>query len=447
MQRPRAAGSLCITDALWCVVFLKKDALEIIRDKNLIQKLIQKFVPLVARIGVDPNDSDDARLQKTLLTLSSFMIIVAGILWGILYFSFDEFIAGFIPLGYSIASSISVIIFHFTGRYRLFLFTQLLLILLLPFLLMMALGGFIKSSAVILWSILAPLGAFLFDKPRYGLRWLVAYLVLVPISGYFEFYPVSSSSLPPAIIAIFFILNINTVSAIAILLLAYFVKEKNRLFALLRNEQTKSESLLLNILPKEIAAILKNESRTIADHFTEASILFADMVGFTPLSAKLGPVEMVELLNEAFSFFDSLVDKYDLEKIRTIGDNYMVASGVPRRRTDHAQALVRMALEMLDFTATHKFHNGQQISFRIGVNSGPVIGGVIGKRKFVYDVWGDAVNVASRMESHGASNTIQITRGTYELIKDEFVCEPRGVMHVKGKGEMEAWLVLSAKER
>jgi guanylate cyclase len=225
------------------------------------------------------------------------------------------------------------------------------------------------------------------------------------------------------------------------------VSEKNRLFALLRGEQVKSENLLLNILPKEIAAILKNESRTIADHYTEASILFADMVGFTPLSAKLAPAEIVELLNEAFSFFDSLLDKYEVEKIRTIGDNYMVASGVPRRRAQHAQALVCMALEMRDFIAMHTFRNGQRVSFRIGINSGPVIGGVIGKRKFVYDVWGDAVNIASRMESHGMGGTIQITRATYELIKDEFVCEPRGKVNVKGKGDMEVWLVVSSREK
>jgi adenylate cyclase len=204
---------------------------------------------------------------------------------------------------------------------------------------------------------------------------------------------------------------------------------------------------LLNILPKEIAAILKNESRTIADHYTEASILFADMVGFTQLSAKLAPAEMVELLNEAFSFFDSLLDKYDVEKIRTIGDSYMVASGVPRRHTQHAQALVCMALEMRDFIETYTFRNGQKVSFRIGINSGPVIGGVIGKRKFVYDVWGDAVNVASRMESHGMGGTIQITHATYELIKDEFACEPRGTVNVKGKGEMEVWLVIDVKNK
>lgn len=375
------------------------------------------------------------------------MFIAAGFFWGILYYSFGEYLAGSIPLGYVVVASCSLLVFRWTRHYRFFLFTQLLLILFLPFLLMIALGGFIKSSAVILWSLLAPLGAMLFGEPRQALRWLAAYLGLAIVSGYFEFYPLVTSSLSPTIVTVFFVLNIGTVSAIAIFLLGYFVGEKNRLFTRLQGEQAKSENLLLNILPREIAAILKNESRTIADHYTEASILFADMVGFTPLSARLAPVEVVELLNEAFSYFDSLLDKYDVEKIRTIGDNYMVASGVPRRRSDHAQRLVCMALDMRDFAKTHRFRNGQRVSFRIGINSGPVIGGVIGKRKFVYDVWGDAVNIASRMESHGMGGTIQITRATYELIKDEFVCEPRGSVDVKGKGEMEVWLVRSAKER
>jgi adenylate cyclase len=400
----------------------------------------------VARVGVDSNDSDEVRLQKSLLVLGSVMFITAGTLWGILYFLFGHFVAGSIPLSYAIVSSFNVIIFHLTRRYRFFLFTQLLLILFLPFLLMIALGGFIKSSAVILWSLLSPLGALLFDEPRQALRWLAAYLGLAVFSGFLEARPLASSSLSPTTVTIFFILNIGAVSAIAITLLAYFVNEKNRLFVLLRNEQGKSENLLLNILPKEIATILKNESRTIAEDYADASVMFADMVGFTPLSAKLAPVEMVELLNQVFSFFDSLLDKYGVEKIRTIGDSYMVASGVPRHRQDHAQALVHMAIEMRDHIATHTFGNGRQVSFRIGINSGSMIAGVIGSRKFVYDVWGDAVNVASRMESHGMSGTIQITRATYDLIKDQFICEPRGTVRVKGKGEMEVWLVMSAKD-
>ena len=282
------------------------------------------------------------------------------------------------------------------------------------------------------------MGALLFDEPRRALRWFLAFILLVVLSGFLQPYVSHVNQLSPTLVIFFFVINLFGVSSIVFLMVSYFVGQKN-LF------QQKSESLLLNILPKEIAAILKNESRTIADQYDEASVLFADMVGFTPLSAKLPPVEMVELLNEVFSFFDSLLDKYGVEKIRTIGDSYMVASGVPRGRSDHAQALTHMALEMQDYISNHTFRNGQRVSFRIGINSGSMIAGVIGRRKFVYDVWGDAVNVASRMESHGLGGAVQITQATHELIKDEFECEPRGTVDVKGKGEMEVWLVLAAK--
>jgi len=146
------------------------------------------------------------------------------------------------------------------------------------------------------------------------------------------------------------------------------------------------------------------------------------------------PTALVELLNKVFSYFDLLVEKYGLEKIKTIGDCYMVASGVPRPRDDHAQVLIAMALEMRDYVSEHQF-SGRQLTFRIGVNSGPVVAGVIGRKKFIYDLWGDAVNTASRMESHGQGGFIQITRATYELVKDDFVCESHGIMNVKGKGE------------
>jgi len=306
--------------------------------------------------------------------------------------------------------------------------------------LMVVLGGFINGSAVILWSLPAAISAMLFDEPRYAPRWFFAYVGLVILSGLLQPYVRFTNNLPPTVITFFFVINISGVGFLLFVLVHYFVGQKNLY-------QQKADTLLLNILPKEIAAILKNENRTIADQYDEASVLFADMVGFTPLSARLPPVEMVELLNEVFSFFDSLLDKYGVEKIRTIGDSYMVASGVPRRRPDHAQALVGMALEMRDYVTTHTFQNGHQLSFRIGINSGSMIAGVIGRRKFVYDVWGDAVNVASRMESHGVGDAVQITRATYELIKDEFVCEPRGTVAVKGKGKMEVWLVNSPRTK
>ena len=404
----------------------------------MFQNLIQQALSFISRIGSDPNDDDDIRLQKSLLVVCAIPFILAGAAWGVMYMLFHEPLAGAIPLSYSIISLFSTIHFGWTRQYQFFRFSQLLLILLLPFFLMVALGGFINGSAVVLWSLISPLGAMLFDEPRRAPRWFLAFASLVALSAFLQPYVRLTNNLSPTLVVFFFAMNLIAVGSLVFMMVFYFVNQKN-IF------QQKSESLLLNILPKEIAAILKNQSRTIADYYEEASVLFADMVGFTPLSAQLPPVEMVELLNEVFSFFDSLLDKYGVEKIRTIGDSYMVASGVPRGRPDHAQALARMALDMRDYISTHTFRNGQRVSFRIGINSGSMIAGVIGRRKFVYDVWGDAVNIASRMESHGLGNAVQITQTTYELIKNDFVCEPRGTVNVKGKGEMEVWLVMSLK--
>jgi guanylate cyclase len=157
------------------------------------------------------------------------------------------------------------------------------------------------------------------------------------------------------------------------------------------------------------------------------------------------PAEIVELLNEVFSYFDILIERYDLEKIKTIGDCYMVAAGVPRHRPDHAHALARLGLDILKYVEGRTFGNGKRVDLRIGINSGPVVAGVIARKKFIYDLWGDAVNVASRMEFHGAGGVIQITTNTHELIKDDFVCEPRGIITVKGNGEMPVWRVVAEK--
>jgi PAS domain S-box-containing protein len=214
--------------------------------------------------------------------------------------------------------------------------------------------------------------------------------------------------------------------------------------AMAEAEHEKSESLLLNILPRDIAALLKRGDAVIAEHFDSASILFADLVNFTPFSAQLSPDELIGLLNEIFSYFDQLVDHYGLEKIKTIGDCYMVASGVPVSRADHAQALARLALDIQAYMASRQFL-GHSLQFRIGINSGPVVAGVIGRKKFIYDLWGDTVNMASRMESHGIGGCIQITEATYRLIADEFACEPKGLVNIKGKGEMPVWHVKGFK--
>ncbi|MBS1657688.1 MAG: adenylate/guanylate cyclase domain-containing protein [Bacteroidetes bacterium] len=398
---------------------------------------LKNIIGAAAKIGSGPGDDDEIRLQKSLLVLCAFPFMITGVGWGIMYLAFGEVRAGIIPISYSVFSLFSIMLFAFTRKFQLFRFSQLLLILLLPAALMFALGGFVQGSAVILWALISPLGAMLFDSPKKAPQWFAAFLALVVLSGLMQPFQNYQNHLSAKLITFFFVINFVGVSSLIFFMVYYFFRQKNVF-------QERSEQLLLNILPKEIVNILKHERRTIADHFDSASILFADVVNFTPMSSSMTPTELVELLNDVFSEFDTMVDKYDLEKIKTIGDCYMVASGVPRKRADHATALVNMAVEMRDLVSQHDFR-GRRLAFRIGINSGPVVAGVIGRKKFIYDLWGDAVNTASRMESQGSAGMIQITRNTYELVKDHFECDPQGKVNVKGKGEMEVWFVKGKK--
>ncbi|MEC4802865.1 MAG: PAS domain S-box protein [Jaaginema sp. PMC 1079.18] len=211
-------------------------------------------------------------------------------------------------------------------------------------------------------------------------------------------------------------------------------------------EQEKSERLLLNILPRAIADQLKQYQGSLAERFDEATVLFADIVGFTPLSARISPLELVSLLNQIFSAFDKLADKHGLEKIKTIGDAYMVAGGLPVPNQNHAEAIAAMALEMQQEVQRFRSHLDKPFEIRIGINTGPVVAGVIGIKKFIYDLWGDTVNVASRMESQGEAGRIQVTAQTYERLKDRYNFCKRGQIFVKGKGEMIAYWLESKKE-
>jgi adenylate cyclase len=213
----------------------------------------------------------------------------------------------------------------------------------------------------------------------------------------------------------------------------------------LNQEKDRSEQLLLNILPESIAKQLKKNNSVPAEHFEAATILFADIVGFTSLSARMEPMELVAGLNQIFSAFDALTETYGLEKIKTIGDAYMVAGGLPIPRADHAQAIAAMALDMQQEMLRLNQVLGEPLEIRIGIHSGPVVAGVIGIRKFIYDLWGDAVNVASRMESHGEPGSIQVTDVTYELLKEDYILESRGTIAVKGRGEMQTYWLLDRR--
>jgi class 3 adenylate cyclase len=209
----------------------------------------------------------------------------------------------------------------------------------------------------------------------------------------------------------------------------------------LEEERKKTEKLLLNVLPAPIAARLKEHDGAIAEAFADATILFSDIVGFTPLASRLSPTALVALLDDIFTRFDDLAERHGLEKIKTIGDAYMVVGGVPTRRADHALAIARMGLDMLEAVAECGRKTGYPLGIRIGINSGPVVAGVIGKKKFIYDLWGDAVNTASRMESHGLSGQVHVSEATAAQLAGFFELETRGTITVKGKGEMRTFFL------
>jgi guanylate cyclase len=403
------------------------------------------WIAALGRIGSDPRDDEELRQKKKLLVLLAVFIAPISVLWGILYLSLGATV-GFSPLAYFVISIASLVVFARTRNFALFLTIQLLDILVMPTAGgQMLLGGFVPSGGVGLWGILAPLGALVFLEVRQAVRWFVTFVLVFLLTGILGELLFPDADLPLWFTSTMLALNIVGAASISFMLLATFGHQRNEALMALRVEQEKSEALLVNVLPRPIAARLKAADGAIADHFDATSILFADVVDFTPLSERLPPAEMVDILDRLFTHFDALVERHGLEKIKTVGDCYMAAAGVPDPHPDHARRVARLALDMRDAVGTVTVDGRDGLELRIGINSGPVVAGVIGRKRFLYDLWSDAVNTASRMESHGTPGEIQITRATYELLKDEFVCRPRGTISVKGKGEMETWYLDGAR--
>jgi guanylate cyclase len=273
-------------------------------------RLFSKIIGFFTHIGMSAEDNDEIRLQKALLVFSALMMSTAGWGWGLSYFLLGNPVAGAIPTAYAVLSYSSVALFAWSRRYQLFRTSQLLLSLALPFFLMLSLGGYVNSSAVVLWSLTCPLGALVFAGRRQAAFWFLAYIGLVFASVLIDPWVSPRTPLPAWVVTIFFALNLTGVSVVAFVMLQYFVGQRDLSFRLLHAEQEKTENLLLNILPKEIAVQLKDNPGTVASHYDDVTILFADLVGFTPLAASLPAKEMVEWLNEIFTHFDDLMDRY-----------------------------------------------------------------------------------------------------------------------------------------
>lgn len=298
-------------------------------------------------------------------------------------------------------------------------------------------GGVFNAANNTIWAVLVVLAAVAVFADRRAHFWLGAFvvgtLVAAAVSSVVD--PLYDTLPNREYLAVF---NLLVVAAFIYVVLYYFVRQSARLF-------TETESLLHNILPVPIADRLRRSDALIADQYPSASILFADVADFTPLAAELEPAEVVELLNSVFTVFDDLVAECGLEKIKTIGDAYMVASGVPVPRDDHAVAICDLALAMHSRLETDQFA-GRRVEMRIGIASGPVMAGIIGHQKFSYDLWGDTVNVASRMETTGIPGHIQITTTTRDLISESFEIEERGTIEVKGRGQVRTWFLGSRRD-
>ena len=390
--------------------------------------------------GARPDDTHEERLRKASLVLGAGLITILAFAWTGTYFALGLPLSAAIPLTYQLATVVTLVLFLRTDRFRVLCITHLVLMLVLPFLLQWSLGGFVESSAVSLWAFVAPLCAMIFFGARAATPWFVAFIVLLVVSALIDGSLTRHAGAIPGDLALaFFVLNVFGVSTTTFVLLQYFLRALGR-------ERERSERLLLNILPQPVAERLKAAEGTIADHADEVTVLFADLVGFTGIADQTDARQVVELLNEIFSAFDDLVDRSRLEKIKTLGDGYMVAAGIPTGRADHAEAAADLALEMMRCLGSLPRAASAEVALRIGLDSGPVVAGVIGRSKFSYDLWGDTVNTASRMQSHAEPGEIRVTEETYRRLVDSFELEPCELLEVKGKGAMRTYLLRARRE-
>jgi class 3 adenylate cyclase len=418
---------------------------------------------------VTDQDSEQEKLNKQLLIFASALMGFAAMVWVAIYHAMGIRFSSTVPFSYMVISAASLALYlartdlplvrGMHGNFPLYRFLQTLLFLFVPFIMQWSIGSYISSSGVMLWALLAPIGVMVFQGSRESLPWFVAYLVLTAVSGFFDYYLAEGveAGVTMQSIAVFFALNFAAMSTIVYLLFNHFVRQRDILsqriteqHEQLREEQEKSERLLLNILPGPIAQRLKQQHSVIADGFADVTVMFADIINFTRLSEEMSPRLMVGLLNEVFSHFDQLAERHGLEKIKTIGDAYMVAGGLGEQHRsavpqdgdgerDYSAAICSMALDMCNYMDTRSGFKRARLQIHVGIGTGPVVAGVIGMKKFIYDLWGDTVNIASRVTDEAGASQILVDAVTYRRVRHLFEFGEQQTLTVKGKGEIAAY--------
>ena len=401
--------------------------------------------PTAAPSG-EPALTPEEKLSGDMLMLTTGFMMCAAALWLAIYWSMGYQYSTAIPLIFQGVSAIIIMLYLRFRRLYAFAAAQLGLILFAPFAMQWAIGNFVNSSGVSLWGLMAPVGAVTVLGTRQSLPWFFAWVFMTVMAGVFD-YLLSGTvqRFDLQTVAVFFVLNFAAISVMIYSLLWYFASEKQKLRAQvdasheeMRLERERSERLLLNILPPAIAERLKRNEVNIAQGHADVTVLVADIVGFTRMTEEISPVETVKILNDVFSLFDDIADQYHVEKIKTIGDAYMAAAGLETGAQIHyADASAHMALDMQAKIEDYRRRSGERIEIRIGIGTGPIVAGVIGKKKFIYDMWGDTVNVAFRLAADAYAGAIQVDLTTYRRLQHRFRFDEVHEVDIKGKGRMQ----------
>lgn len=395
---------------------------------------------ILQRFAYDVQDSEHTRLQKLTAIIVSGSCCVCGVIWTLMYFLiYGLCLTTILPSIFVVIVGAAIVVAHYKKTYQIAVYAQIICIIYVTSAIQWSIGGVFDSGFVMAWAFCGPMTALTFFSVRQSSIWFGLFFINIIITVFFNDY-LSAHSLDTtqAIRHLYFIMNIGFSSVVVFIFASFFVSNTLK-------EEERANSLLLNILPRSIARILKGGAVIIATRHEDVSVLFADVTDFTTYSALSTPEEIVRKLDTIFNRFDKLALKYGLEKIKTIGDAYMVAGGIPDPLTDHRRKMAMMALEMQKEIQLVEREPGVPFAIRIGVHAGPVVAGVIGKSKFAYDLWADAVNVASRMESSGEIGRIQVSNDFADGLKNEFEFEERGEVEIKGKGKMNTYFLTGTR--
>ncbi len=398
-------------------------------------KMIAKF-KLFARKECD---SAEVSFSKLLILLIALTCCVCGLFWSALYlFVFGWGIVTFLPLLFVLIVGSAIPVSHYLRNHKILVYAQILCIMWVTALIQWSIGSLDQSGFVTAWSFVGPLVALIFLSFRASIAWMVMFILIIFISAVFEPNLFDNRpSVSQQTKGLFYLMNIGMASSVVFAASAWFALT-------IKKEKSISDNLLLNILPAEVAEELKVNGKVEPKFLENATVLFTDFKEFTKIAASLSAKEMVTEINYCFSAFDEIISRYGIEKIKTIGDAYMAAGGINDQECPPCN-VVKAGLEMQQFMSTRRSAlekaGADGFEMRLGIHTGHVVAGVVGIKKFQYDIWGDTVNIASRMEHHGDVGRVNVSNATYEQVKDKFTCEYRGEIEVKGKGYMEMYFV------